>query len=208
MKPVHLLWAVALLAPCALAADPAPRLPPGWRELRFGMTEAQVQKQILTYRTAKDREWELTPLTAMPLPDVAGKKIVEVDLPEKRFHHWMIGQLDDGAATVHAWFDGGKLVALRVMGTIDLGPFVQKAAQAYGAEPERAKFRLVDQTSAGRGEGKDVDVALWRSEQVTAIVFQPSGWGPELLIVSNPALAAIRKALAKPATPAEDATRF
>lgn len=196
---------LALLPIAALAGDP----PDGWRDLKFGMTEKQVEAQILKYRNRPDREWESTGLTAMPLPDLSAKTIAQTDLDAGRFRQWMIGHLDDGAATVRAFFVDGRLFAVQVMGVVDFGKYVEKAEAAYGARAERATFRWSDATSTGKPkDARELKVAFWRGGKTTALIYQPSGWGPELFIASNDGLKKARQSLARPATPAEDATRF
>lgn len=193
---------VALLPMFAFAGEP----PAGWRDLKFGMTEKQVEAQILEYRTKADREWESTPLTAMPIPDLAAKTIAQTDLDASRFRHWMIGHLNEGAATVRAFFVDGKLFAVQVMGVVDFKKYVARAEEAYGAKAERATFTWKNATSTGKpSDAKQLEVALWRGEKTTALIYQPSGWGPELFIVSN---AGLKQAQKRPATRAEDATRF
>jgi len=195
MRKIALASAVALVSALAWAAAPkVPVVPENWRTLRFGMTEAEVQKQVLSYREG-DRPWEKLPLTAMPVPDVAGRKVARVDLDEKRFHAWMISQLDSAVSTARAWFDHGKLVAFQVMVVdFDRDEYAGLMARVYDAEPEKVTFRFEDRTQGASEPAKELPVALWRGEKVTALVFQTSGWGPELLLVSNAALPAIQKA--------------
>ncbi len=185
------------------------QLPQGWRELKFGMGEAQVQKKVLEYRTQPDREWEQTPLTAMYVPDLAKKKLVMRDLDSARYHQWMIGHLDEGAATVRTFFAGGKLFAVQAMGTVTFNQYVEKAAAAYGSPPQRAKFTVSDETSTGKPEdSKEVDVAYWKGPSSTALIFQVSGWGPELLVISNDGLGKVNQSLKRPQSAGEGATRF
>lgn len=184
-------------------------LPDGWRDLKFGMPEKQVEKKILEYRTKADRDWEQTGLTAMYVPDPAAKRLAMRDLDSEKYQQWMIGHLNEGAATTRTFFANGKLIAVQVMGTVDFNTYVKKAAQAYGQEPERAKWTVTNETSTGKpSDTKELEVALWRGPRSTAIIFQPSGWGPELFVISNPALTAVNASLQKAGTPAESATEF
>lgn len=193
-----------LLPALAFAGEP----PAGWRDLQFGMTEKQVEEQILKLRTRMDRPWEATPLTAMPLPQLEEKTITQTTLEASRFRHWMIGHLDQGAATVRAFFVDGKLFAVQVMGTVNFKRYVAKAEEAYGAKAERATFRWSNATTTGKpSDSKELEVAYWKGRQTTALIYQPSGWGPELLIVSNDGLKKARGSLQKRG-PADDATRF
>jgi len=185
------------------------KLPQGWRELKFGMSEQQVQKKILEYRTKPDREWEQTPLTAMFVPDMANKKLVRRDLDSQRYHHWMIGHLDEGASTVRAFFGGGKLIAIQAMGTVSFNQYVQKATEAYGTPPQKAKFTVSDETSTGKpADTKQVDVAYWTGPTSTALIFQTSGWGPELFVIGNDGLKQVNGSLQGSGTGSEGATRF
>lgn len=215
---------VALVMPASPvhAADASPnasKVPHGWRELKFGMSEEAVKKAVQKLRGPNAKEWEKTPLTFFVLPDVAAGKLTKVDVDAGRIHHWMANDLTEGAATVRAYFDGGKLFAVHVLGTLDFDAFTRKATEAYGAEPRRVKLKLYDETGSNKGEPKELEVAFWRGNGVTAIVYQPSGWGPELLIATDDGLEALRKlhqrdphgmgAGSNPASKArEDGTKF
>lgn len=197
---------LALLLPLSvLAKDP----PSGWRGIRFGMSEAQVQKRILELRTKGDRDWEATRATALPLPDLIAKTLAQTDLDPKRFRHFMIGHLDEGAATVRAFFVDGKLFALQAMGVVDFETYVKKAQEAYGSAPERATFTLSDVTSTGKpADSRKVEVAYWKGGKTSALIFAPSGWGPELFVWSHAGLEAVKKSLARTPSAAEESTRF
>lgn len=160
------------------------KLPSGWRDLRFGMSEAEVRKLILRQKKTQD-DWERTPATSLPIVHLGKKYVHDMSVDDKRFHHWNVWHLDDGADFVRAWFDGGKLVAVQHTGRIKLDAFLQKASEAYGVEPRVAELKFFDGTSM-REEMRRV--AVWRSNTTTALLWDGGEGTPKLLLWSTPAM--------------------
>lgn len=180
-------WGLVCALAGSITALAAGKLPSGWRELRFGASPDAVKKQIARYSTHPDRPWEKTPLTFTLTLDLAGNKLIKADADPAQVQHWMTTDLDDGAGLVRAWFAKGKLFAVLVQGKIDKEDYIKKAAEAYGSEPSRVTLSFVDQTASLSPEPpQPVEVALWRGRGAAAIIFQTSGFGPELLITQDP----------------------
>lgn len=167
-----------------LTAPFAEKMPNGWRDLRFGMNEAEVRKLILKARKSSD-DWEKSQATSLPVVHLGLKYVNDISVDEKRFHHWTIWKLDDGAEFVRAWFDGGKLVAIQHTGKIKLEAFLPKASEAYGAEPRVDDIAFFDATTGRKTERK---VAVWRSSTATALLWDGGDGSPKLLMWSNPAM--------------------
>jgi hypothetical protein len=179
------------------------------------MSEDAVKSTVAKLKGTRAKPWERTPLTMFFLPDVEAGRISKVDLDATRVRHWMANDLMNGAATVRAYFDGGKLFAVHVLGTSGFEDFVKRASEAYGAQPRRMKLKLHEANAMSPPAPRDVDVAFWRGNGTTAIIFQPTAWGPELLIASDAGLDAMRalhlrdpRGMGAGGDKPKDATRF
>jgi hypothetical protein len=156
-------------------------LPEGWRELRFGMSEAQVKGLILKYQLKK-REWEQSQTTRLPIVHLERKQLSEVSVDEKQFHHWYAWDLDDGAKFPHAYFDYGKLVAFRHEGKIGFEEFLLKATEAYGVPP-----KIVEFSHFNGSKTLNRQFALWRGPRSTVLIWEESG-APYFLAWENKAM--------------------
>ena len=180
--------AVAPVAAVSTAAQPPPAarvaVPAGWRDLRFGMSEAEVRKIIRTYRADADTKWQQSSSTNLPTVRLDLRKIDNVLVDRKQFHEWSIPELDEGAEFVHAWYDDGKLVAIQLKGRAASETFVRKAADAYGSAPKNATFEFFDD----RTKMRDLrSVAFWRGDDTTAFIWVTAS-SPTLLLWSNAAM--------------------
>ena len=164
---------------------PAAKLPPGWRELRFGASELEVQQQLA--RAHPDLRWERTPLSFTLAVDLAASSLVKANADPARIQHWMTPDLDNDAGIVHAWFENGKLFAVLVQERADKESYIRSATEALGSAPRRVSLTLVDETaSRGPGPPRSLDTAVWRGNGMMTLVYQTSDRGPELLICVDP----------------------
>jgi len=185
----------------------------GWRDLRWGMSEAEVRKLILKHRTSSD-VWERHGQLHRDI-DPSGPKWIETSFPAlslstlevdscrdlNRFYYskpkaqnttWRISDLDDGARSVRALFRGGKLVAIKADGKVPLEVFVEKAAEAYGKEHRRVEVTFRDCVFGYETEKKMV--ALWRGNGTTIIIWATKAGKemiPSVLATSDSAMEAI-----------------
>jgi hypothetical protein len=182
----------------------ASRIPAGWRDLRWGMSQQEVTKLILGYRSPANRSqpWEKINRTAFPLfnpPD----RLVNLALDDERFAHWETRALDDGANVVEAWFDHDQLIAVRAESNVQLVAFIRRASEDYGAAPTTASMTFVEPPSSYTKK-----VSMWQGNATTALVYEGSrpcgtdgqfrlcAW-PTVLVVSDRATKLIGAMLAK-----------
>jgi hypothetical protein len=175
-------------------------MPPGWRDLRFGMKEAEVSRIVNRYRTQHRPHgdpWEKTPSNPeFPLLMPTGM-IVDISMwNEKRFHHWETSQLDEGASDVQAWFDKGILFAVKVHGGGSVSDFVEKATTTYGAPPRTFQAVFIEKLLGSASPPEKRDVFFWRGQGITAIFWQ-SGSEPTALILTDQAITTLSNMVAE-----------
>ncbi|WP_394823205.1 hypothetical protein [Pendulispora albinea] len=148
------------------------------------MSEADAKKVIDEYRKDSNAKWARSPTSKLMAVRLDLRKIDNVAVDRRRYHEWSIRELDDGARLVHAWFDEGRLAAIRVEGTATPDSFVRKASDAYGSPPGSANFEFFDERTM---ISQSRHVAFWRGGDVTALVWT-SASKPTLLLWSNDAM--------------------
>ena len=152
----------------------------GWRDLRFGMSEAEVRKLLLKYRKT-DAPWEKFPKTSFPLIRLKTREITEHSYAdEKRFQHWGISDLDDADSRVNAWFEQGKLIGVEASGKISQEAFLERATAAYGVQPKTIPFEFFNEITTTKVTR---DVAYWRGTDATAFLWS-TGDSPRLWVWS------------------------
>ncbi len=162
---------------------PASQVPDGWRDLKLGMSEREVEGIILRYRNKLGNKWEKSTTTSLPTVRLESTAIDEVVADPKRFHQWSIKDLDDGAGRVSAWFEEGKLVAVQVRGKARPEVFLAKATQALGAAPQNRVMRFRDRS----GWSEERDVSIWRNAEAAKLIWSSASL-PTLLVWSNVAM--------------------
>jgi hypothetical protein len=179
-------------------------VPAGWRELKLGMSEQEVQRVILRYQTKAGR-WEKAERPILLTVRLSGNSLDSVGADPKRVHLWSIGDLDDGAGQVRLWHEEGQLAAIEVSGKVPPVVFIQKATEAYGA-PRSVRIHFGDPAT---GVSEMREASLWVGADATALVWTSRSMVPTLLLWSNPAMArwaaAYQAALDAPAIAARSA---
>jgi hypothetical protein len=164
---------------------PSLQLPAGWRDLKFGMSEAEVQQVILRYQSRPGGRWEKSTRTTLPTVRLAIDAVDLTAVDATRFHQWSIADLDDGAGLVTAWHEDGKLVAVEVTGKVSADVFVRKATEAYGADARQLRLRFGEGVT---GASETRDVSLWRNGETAALVWSSYSLRPTLLLWSVDAM--------------------
>src|SRR5579871_2660962 len=110
----------------AVLPRPVAVLPGGWRDLKFGMTEAEVERVIAGYHAKPGIAWEKSarPRLLTVRLDAGAVDLTGVD-PD-RYQQWSVADLDDGAGQVTAWLENGKLIAVEVTGKVSAEVFLLK----------------------------------------------------------------------------------
>lgn len=182
-----------------------PTMPGGWRDLKFGMSAADVKKIMHEHPHGTDIRWENSETTHLPTVRWDLRTIDDVAVDGKRYRHWTVRELDDGAENINAWHDRGMLIAIQLKGRAEPDAFLRKASEAYSAPPQRAQFKFFDDRTKMQ---QLRDVATWRGDDMTAFLWT-SASSPMLLLWSNGAMAAreaeYQAALDAPATAARKA---
>jgi hypothetical protein len=216
----------------------AEHLPSGWRDLRWGMDEKTVSTTIRKYRKDRSNDWVRSEDTELPLfvPAFAPSGIViTFRLATKRFHEWSIANLDAGASEVRAWFDSGKLIALRAFTSEDTLPsaFSLTASHAYGSPPKRSLMAIrtwdsdahqlstfEDGLASLSPSAFEAGVDYWRGNRSVALIYRdPHSKKSSVLLHSEEAVRAVLQfvderrreklgAEQKTKTEHESATRF
>jgi hypothetical protein len=183
-KPVPPPTSVAPAAAVPAGPGSVPTLA-GWRDLKFGMSEQQVEQLILGYRQRSGSTWQRAKVPHLPTVrlDLNAVDLTAVD--PQRFHEWSIADLDDGAALVQAWHEDGKLVALEVTGKVAPDVFLRKATDAYGAQPKHVILRVGDDAT---GAWQTRDGSVWRSGEASALIWTSTALKPTLLVWSDGAM--------------------
>ena len=164
---------------------PSLRLPAGWRDLKFGMSEEEVQQVVLRSQSNPGGRWERSARTTLPTVRLGVDAVDLTAVDATRFHQWSIADLDDGAALVSGWHEDGKLVAVEVTGKVSPDVFLRKATEAYGADARQLRLRF---GNGETGASETRDVALWRNGETVALVWSSYDRQPTLLLWSVDAM--------------------
>jgi hypothetical protein len=158
---------------------PAPlTVPNGWRDLKFGMSEEEVEGMIAKFQTSPGAHWQKSAASRVPTVRLAVNTL-DLSTASPRFRQWSTANLDDGAGRVWAWFDADGLVAVEVEGKARADVFARKAGEAYGA----ARRSLMSVRDASGGS-QQRDVLIWAGSDATALVWITADV-PSLLIWAN-----------------------
>jgi hypothetical protein len=159
-------------------------VPAGWRDLKLGMSEQEVQRVVLRYQ-AKPGRWEKAPQATLLTVRLSNDAIDAVGVDPRRVHEWSIGDLDEGAAQLRVWHEEGALAAIEVTGKVPAEVFLQKATEAYGGAPQHVRLRFGDEAT---GAWEVRDASLWTGLDATALVWTSRSRVPTLLLWSNPVM--------------------
>jgi hypothetical protein len=202
LPPVSALPPVAEPQPQPILPDAD--VPSGWRELKFGMSEQEVARIILRYRSSPANRWEQASVPRLPTVLLDADAIDATAVDPIQFHEWSIADLDDGAGLVRAWHEDGELVAIEVSGKARPEVFEQLATQAYGPPARHAWVHFNNYVT---GVTDTREVSIWRSGQTAAFVWKSNSLLPTLLLWSNGPMARrasrYQAALAAPAIAAK-----
>lgn len=175
----------------------AKKLPQGWRELAFGLNEDAAKAAIARMRKGP-RSFERSLGAFGYSIDFAAKRLVKMDFDTGVVHHLSVNDLDPDNATVHGWFQSGKLVAVDALSTRSRAELISRLTQQYGTSPRMLTVDYADETGrTTKRPTKTMEIAVWKGAGVTAIVFQPTAWGPEQLVISDAAAADFNRMHAK-----------
>jgi hypothetical protein len=158
------------------------KVPSGWRDLKFGMTEQEVARVILRYRKNPANRWEQASEPTLPTVRLDADAVDMTAVDPSQFHQWSIADLDDGAGLVRTWHEDGQLVAIEVSGKAQADVFQQMTTQVYGA-PERHVWVHFNDHATGVTDSREV--AIWQNQQTAALMWKSHSLLPTLLLWSN-----------------------
>jgi hypothetical protein len=146
------------------------------------MSEQEVARIILRYRSNPANRWERSSVPRLPTVRLDADAIDATVVDPNQFHEWSIADLDDGAGLVRAWHEDGELVAIEVSGKARAEVFELLATQAYGPRGGHAWIHF-NNDAAGVTESREV--SIWQNGQTTALVWKSNSLLPTLLLWST-----------------------